>query len=247
MAFLEKLFGKAADLPVDVSALLGRARELNDDDLGICLLSPKGAVEATRRMREIPVVETLGLVILTDAGDSNPHALITRGPATGYVVYFSHDPEPEIHFTDLRSFAQALEQAKAEAIWLDEMPRQPVEPLADPAALESLTALAEQAEPELEEETEFLLCLYLPLVPLDQLPVLERLASHDSFYVREAAARHLSRESWGRPDGDPVYAGYGPAHLALAEKLARDTHPQVARPGRAALKLIRRAVGGGKE
>ena len=78
-----------------------------------------------------------------------------------------------------------------------------------------------------DEDSEVLLCLYMPLVSTSSTSVIEMLAGDTSFLVREALAVHMA----ARPNSDLEH---------VAAKLAEDSYPQVSRPGKKALSAIRR-------
>lgn len=205
-------------------AFLRSVDELRRPDLRINPLTPEQSIDATGRMRGLTIGNELGLVVLDDANDSKPYCLITRGVASGMVVHFSHDPEPRIRFASLDAFADSLRTAVANGLDIDELPHGPVPALADQDALaRHLRSLVERED----DEAETLACLFVPLVDPARVDILDTVAGSDSFYIREATAEHIA----AHPSVE---------HFEIAERLAKDSHSQVARPGKKALSAVNR-------
>jgi len=199
----------APSLPADVVSLLRRRDEINDAELGIHLLDEQRAMA---RLDASSVWGRLGLVTLDDAENSNPYVLITRGVCRGMVAHFFHDPEPQVEFATLQDFEDFLSDLRRCRKSLDEEDRPPAgHP--DQGALAG--ALLELACADDDADASWLICFYAPLLRDDHLEVLKALATHDDFFVREAAA-----EALGRIDVDEA--------ADLLNKLASDKHPQVA-------------------
>jgi HEAT repeat protein len=76
---------------------------------------------------------------------------------------------------------------------------------------ETLTALANETD---SDATEFLICLYLPLLSGAHTQLLDMLAKHKNFFVREAVAETLGENGVA-------------ASQATIHALASDDHPQV--------------------
>jgi hypothetical protein len=79
------------------------------------------------------------------------------------------------------------------------------------------------------DEAECELTVLAPLLDTARLDTVRSLSEHASFFVREAAARLLSEHPHAQLVG-------------VAESLANDRHPQVARPGKTALAAVKRAA-----
>ena len=132
------------ELPKDVVEFLSVAASVRTPALRINPLSLEQCIAESTRFREIPIAAELGLVVLDDANDSNPYCLITRGPASGMVVHFSHDPEPTLAFPDLTTFLNSLSAAVRENRNSDHLERHRFAPLPNQTALRStLHALLE--------------------------------------------------------------------------------------------------------
>lgn len=200
-------------LPADVVSLLRRRDEINDAELGIHLLDEQRALA---RLDASSIWGRLGLVTLDDAEDSNPYVLITRGVCRGMVAHFFHDPEPQVEFATLQDFEDYLRDVRRRRQPLAEEDRQPA---AHPEQAALAGALLELACADDDADASWLICFYVPLLRSDHREVLKVLATHDDFFVREAAA-----EALGRID---VRGG-----VDLLEKLAADAHPQVATEAR---------------
>jgi hypothetical protein len=214
------------ELPQMARAFLAKAPTLRNPALGIFVLSEPESVGATAAVRRFGIGETLGLVVLDDANDSNPFCLISRGVAGGMVLHLMHDGDPQITFASLDSFEQALLAAIASRTHVMDLLGPPILPISDQSSLEQ--AMMVLIEDEADQDAEFLLCLYLPLLLPTSGLVLSRLAQHSSFFVREAVAEFV--ESHALPE-----------HLEIAQNLSKDPHPQVQRPGKRALSSVNRA------
>lgn len=203
----------AFSLPADVVALLQRRDDINDAELSINLLDEHRAVA---RLDAGGVWMRLGLVTLDDAGDSNPYVLITRGVCAGMVAHFFHDPEPQVEFATLQAFEVFLRDLRRRGVQLNDEDRSPV---AHPDQAALAGALLELACADDDPEAGWLICLYAGLLRRDHLGLLEVLATHRDFFVREVAANALGRiDAPGAPD--------------LLRRLAADRHPQVAAEAR---------------
>jgi hypothetical protein len=189
--------------------LLRRREQFNDPELRINLLDEK---DALARLTSDFIWGRLGLITLDDAGDSNPYVLITRGVCAGMVAHFFHDPEPRIEFESLRDFEHHLSELRRRRVAIDEEDRVP--PGHRNQALLS-GALLELACADDDSDAAWLICLYADLLLEDEFGVLNVLAIHDDFFVREVAA-----EALGRVDA--------PHGAALLNQLAKDGHGQVA-------------------
>lgn len=127
------------------------------------------------------------------------------------VVHVFHDDQPRIKFANLKSFKQFLLDLRKneEDLWTVET-SSPAHP--NQALLAK--CLEELAERPVDDDTEFLILLYLPLLRTDAATVLERFLSNESFFVREAVA-------------DVVGAARLPDCEGILAKLSVDEHPQV--------------------
>jgi hypothetical protein len=138
------------------------------------------------------------------------------------VIHFSHDTEPEIEFPDLESFKRGVIAALEQGLDIDELPREPIAPHDDqPGVVRALTDLMSRDD----DDAEFLLCLFIALLGPDQTSVIERLAVQESFFVRERLAKFIAGHPHAR-------------HRSVAQQLADDRYPQVARAGKAALSRV---------
>jgi HEAT repeats len=206
----------APPLPDDVVSLLRRRDELNDAELGIHLLDEQRALA---RLDTSSIWGRLGLVTLDDAEDSNPYVLITGGVCRGMVAHFFHDPDPQVEFASLQDFEGHLRDLRRRRMPLDEEDRLPA---AHPEQAALAGALLELACADDDAHASWLICFYAPLLRDDHREVLAVLATHDDFFVREAAA-----EALGRVDVREA--------TDLLKRLAADGHPQVAAAARRAI------------
>ena len=74
-------------LPPEIDSFLDETSTARAAHPSLGLLDKPAIADYTKSIREIPVVEILGLVALNDANDSNPFCLVTEGPAAGTVVH----------------------------------------------------------------------------------------------------------------------------------------------------------------
>lgn len=219
----------SADIPIpdEVVAFLAEAQELNNADLGINILSAEQSRSYSEALHGFSATAELGLVALDDANDSNPYCYISNGPAAGMVLHYTHDGAPQIKFESLAAFRAALAELPGNGTTMWDLPFEEFEPVGLVSALGS-EAAALLSHPD-SDHAEFLLCLYMPHTPLEDAELVKALAGHVSFFVREAVAVAIAE----RPT---------PELLAVAERLAEDEHPQVARPGKKALGAVKRTV-----
>jgi hypothetical protein len=210
------------NLPHEVLAFLGHADLLRDEALGINPLTVRQCLHRTLELQEIDVAAELGLVVLDDANDSNPHCLITAGLAAGMIVHFCHDSEPVIRYPSLTRFLEALTIGRERRLGIDELVKSDIAPLSDQSALTAQLRLYLRRE---DTNAVTLLGILFPLLDPAKTEVLAEAASHDDFLIREMAARFLASHG-------------GPAHRDLAARLASDPYPQVATPARHALRAI---------
>jgi hypothetical protein len=214
------------DAPDEVFTFFREAVGLRDHGLRIYPLTVDESRTYSAAIQKSDVGTALGLVALDNANDSNPYCLICRGVARGMVVHFSHDPEPEIRFADLASFKAALIAAREQRQSIDELPAELLRPHPDQ---ESLAKTLVDLNREESDTAEFLLCLYVPLLSPDQVTILDQLGSNASFFVRESIARYVQVH----PRSE---------YLAIAARLAADTHPQVANLAKKALSSVNRVI-----
>ncbi len=210
------------ELPKDVVEFLSAAALVRTPALRINPLSLEQCIARSTRFREIPVGAELGLVVLDDADDSNPYCLITRGPASGMVVHFSHDSEPTLAFPDLATFLHSLRAAVRGNRSIDHLGRHRFSPLPNQTALRStLHALLESDD----DDAPLVLAILFPLLDPDERDTVLLAASNIDFLIREIAALFV--------EAHPA------AHFReVAQALSEDSYPQVAGPARRALRLI---------
>lgn len=183
------------------------------------LLDLNAACEYTKMLIGIPVVERLGLWALNDANDSNPYCYISRGPCSGAVILFSHDPEPEIRFSSLAKFISALSEVDD----LDDLHPEPG--LSFDLDSEIAALLDEDSE-----DSAFLLATYMPRAGSFSASNLSTLADHPDLLIRESFAGFLKNHG-------------GASELEIATRLSKDGSPQVARAANSAVGAIRKRMG----
>jgi hypothetical protein len=196
-----------------------------DDKLRINLLRLDDAIKYSVAIQKSTLLgKPMGLFALDDANDSNPHCYITRGPARGCILHLRHDGEPTIRFRSLTDFLGVTKTAIAERTDVDDLPAIPPTSAVDQNALcERTNQLFSTNTDEATAE----LVVLLQLLDTGRVETVAALARHSDFFVREAVATLISTKP----------------HVELrsvAEELSKDKHPQVARPGKAALSAVKR-------
>lgn len=198
--------------------------------LGIKVRELADAIKYTKAIHDRTLLgRSMGLFALDDANDSNPFCYVTRGPLRGCILHLHHDDDSAIEFSSLSAFIGALRSAVKEASHIDDMSGKELRPKIDQRALADRIAVLLQAD---TDEAECELTLLTGLLDTSQTELVRQLAGHSSFFVRESVAR--------------LVAAYPTAHLVdVAESLANDRHPQVARPGKTALSAAKRTAWNG--
>lgn len=197
--------------------------QLSDGDYSqTALLSPIAVQEYSDEFSFHPAVQLLGGYVIDELDTSNHHLLITTGPLAGSVYYLSHDDDSRVVFATASDFLAAV--LHAQETGQDSCDLHPaLSPLAnDQSALSQLiTGLLDSGDDEAEE----LLPSLLPSADLNDLALLQRLASSDNFYLAEALANEIIK----RPA----------AHLLpIAQLCAAHAHSQVSGVGVKAVRSI---------
>lgn len=217
-----RLHVTASNLPNDVRDFLSRAQALCNPALGISPVTVEGSLKYSSALRRSPLGEALGVIALDDAGNFNPYCYVSEGPAKGMVLLLSHDGEPELRFANLKAFLETLHACVREGVPLGDAVSAPLPALRPQDELvEHLLSLAEQHDDDAAAEVDVL----LPLLSPEQLKVLQLLAGHPNFFVRESTSNFIQRHRLL-------------AHLCIAELLAADACEQVARPAREAVQAL---------
>jgi len=214
------------DPPDDLVALYSSALPANQR-LGIKILELPDAIKYTRAIQERTLLgNPMGLFALDDANDSNPFCYITRGPARGCILHLYHDGDTAVEYPSLSAFLNALKTAVENQLQIDHLPGKDFRPIVDQELLCNHIARLIQSD---TDEAECELTVLARLLDTARVDSVWSLAQHSSFFVREAAAQ--------------LIASHPNAHLiGVAEILANDRHPQVARPGKTALSAVKRVA-----
>lgn len=212
------------DPPEDLVSHFSRDDLPRVPDLCINVLPLADAAEYTRRIREhVTLGEILGLVVLDDANNSNPFCYVTKGLLRGQILHLAHDDDTHVAFRSLEGFMASISDAVRDRRWIEELRDDRPFLTDDQDALAARIGrfLAEDGVDDIEA------VVMIPLLDTSRLDIMKSLASHPDFYIREAAAQQIT--AWPNIE-----------LLAVAEALAGDKYPQVARPGRQAESAIRR-------
>lgn len=197
--------------------------QLSDGDYSpTALLSPIAVQEYSDEFSFHPAVQLLGGYVVDELDTSNHHLLITTGPLAGSVYYLSHDNDSRVVFATASDFLAAVLHAQETGQDICDL-HPALSPLAnDQSALSKLMTELLDAD---EDSAEVLLPSLLPSADLNDLALLQRLASSDNFYLGEALADEIIK----RPS----------THLlAIAQLCAAHAHSQVSGVGAKAVRSI---------
>lgn len=213
-----------ADPPDDLVVLYS-SPSLDHPELGISILPLADAIKCTLAIHERTLLgKPMGLFVLDNANDSNPFCYVTRGPTKGCILHLYHDGDTAIEYSSLAAFITALNAAINESVFVDELPGKDRRPKIDQ---DSLCNQISRLISEETDEAECELTVLAQLLDTAREDTVPSLSEHASFLVREAAARVLAEH----PNAQLV---------GVAESLANDRYPQVARPGKIALAAVKR-------
>ena len=176
-----------------------------------------------------PVVEELGFLPLDDADDSNPYGYLVKTPMAGAIFHYCHDGDRTVKFASLDDWVASMKEAGETGRDISTAQYQSQIPAQDIGALEQYIISDFDERSGLFSESTIYLVANLGA---GSLGAVNTLLKGRDFFIREALAEFVS--STPHPD-----------FLAVAEALAADSHPQVARPGTAALNAVRREIANG--
>ena len=195
-----------------------------DPDLAINILRFPSAIEYTAGIHRSAILgPPLGLIALEDGNNSNPFCYITKGPVRGSILHLCHDDDAVIAYSSLHDFLAVIDSAIVNRVWINDVKfDEALDGLDRAGVADYLMDLGDDDEAVAE------ICTLLPLVPTNELQLIEKLSRYVDFFVREATA-------------NAVIASPHPALSAIAKRLASDAHPQVARQGQLAVSVVNRA------
>jgi hypothetical protein len=170
-----------------------------------------------------PVVQELHGYVLDDENTSNHHFLITAEPLAGSVYFLSHDGDSRVVFESAADFLGAVLKAKTEGLSASDL-----HPHLSPVANDQL-ALAKFIHELLGRVFNDLVVSLVPSLDLEDLSLLQRLASDADFFLGEAVAMEIEK----RPSK---------ALLSVATTCADHSHPQVSIAGSRAVRRIRQLL-----
>ena len=194
-----------------------------DDPLfsGLGLLSREEATECTEDLSGHPIVATLQGFVLDDPDTSDHHLLLGQAPLQGCVLYLPHDGESRVVFDSLDGFLAAAREAGEQGDEISDF-----HPEGSPVARDQ-PALSDLMNRLLDDGTlTDVVTALIPSLDLRDLPLLERLAKDEDFFLGEAVAIEIAR----RP---------GKALAPIALMCETHSHSQVASAGRRAGERIK--------
>jgi hypothetical protein len=222
---LSKFFGS---LPDDLVAMYAQESLPKCARLRINVLPLSKAIKVNRAMRGLPTFDRMGLFALDDANDSNPFCFVGKGPARGCILHLCHDGDTAVEYASPAALLQAMRMAIEQDLDIDDLPgKQTFIPGIDQPELASTI---EQLLIEDSKDAEFEIPILTRLMDTSNSELISRLAEHDNFYYREAAAELIRARPTERLE-------------PIAVTLAGDRVPQVAQPAEAALSAIHRMRG----
>ncbi|MFZ6682050.1 hypothetical protein [Undibacterium sp. Tian12W] len=196
----------------------------NHTEAGVHLLNRDEVAAITDLMEYHPLVGGLQGIVLDDPNTSNHHVYLRQQPFSGYILYLAHDDDTRIVFQSLNDFLRSVKLAIVQEDNLCDLHPQCSPLVTDQSALCAL--IEKDLALNLENELTF---ASIPSLDLNNLPLLQKLANSDDFFLGEAVAREICK----RPNE---------SLRAIAELCSRHPHPQVANAGRHALASIQRVA-----
>lgn len=209
------------DPPSDLVSHFAAASLPNAADLFINILNLDDSLDYTAGIQDTLIGEPLGLVVLDDADNSNPFCYVTRGPARGLILHLKHDDASAFAFSSLSRFLRAIGNAIETHKTIDGLVFD--SNFASVAQSELSGYLQHQCEHDGIAEV---ICVMITLLHEPTKELVDILAVHDDFYVRESLAEFIA-------------VNPNETLLSTATMLAGDPLAQVARHGERALEAIR--------
>jgi len=187
------------------------------------LFDAETVVEQSKLFAFHPAVQALHGYVLDDENTSNHHFLITVEPLAGSVFFLSHDGDSRVVYESAASFLDAVRTAQAEGL-----PVSDLHPRLSPVARDQM-ALANFIHALLRQESNDLVASLVPSLDLEDLSLLQLLASDADFFLGEAVAMEIEK----RPSK---------ALLPIAVTCANHVHPQVSVAGSRALRYVQQLL-----
>lgn len=187
------------------------------------LFDAKTVVEQSKLFAFHPTVQELHGYVLDDENTSNHHLLITAPPLAGSVFFLSHDGDSRVVFENATDFLDAVREAQAEGLSVVDLHAR-LSPVA-----KNQTALANFIHALLQRECNDLVVSLVPSLDLEDLSLLQLLASETDFFLGEAIAIEIEKR--------PLKA-----LLPIAVICAEHAHPQVSVAGSRAVRRIRQLL-----
>ena len=209
------------DPPDDLVSHFAATSFPNAPNLFINLLNLDASLDYTAGIQDTFIGEPLALVVLDDANNSNPFCYVTRGPARGLILHLKHNDASVFAFSSLNRFLDAISNAIETHQTIDGL----VFDTDFPSVGQSKLAAYLQNQCEHDGIAE-VICVMITLLHEPPTTLVDSLAAHDDFYVRESLA-------------DFIVLNPRETLLPAATILSGDPHEQVARPGKRALDAIR--------
>ncbi len=215
-----------SNLPMELAEHLSDFPGIGNEQTDVRLLDEQTALNLSAKLtNRCEFASNLGLVILDDSNTSDHHCYISKGPAEGMIMSLLHDGEPEIAFDSLSKYLKEMRRLIREEEFIDEIV---TDVQIEETKQDSIEAFVLENISQISPEE---LYAYISLIRTSNIRLIQSLASHEDFVVREFTARQLARS----PNLDA---------LNIAEALSVDESGQVANAGMRAVDAIKRLSNG---
>ena len=187
------------------------------------LFDAETVVEQSKLFAFHPAVQELHGYVLDDENTSNHHFLITVEPLAGSVFFLSHDGDSRVVFESAADFLGTVRKAETEGLSVSDL-----HPRLSPVAKDQV-ALAKFIHELHGREINDLVVSLIPSLDLEDMSLLQLLASDADFFFGEAVAMEIEK----RPSK---------VLLSVAITCADHGHPQVSIAGSRAVRRIQQLL-----
>ena len=153
------------------------------------LFDAETVVEQSKLFAFHPAVQELHGYVLDDENTSNHHFLITVEPLAGSVFFLSHDGDSRVVFESAADFLGTVRKAETEGLSVSDL-----HPRLSPVAKDQV-ALAKFIHELHGREINDLVVSLIPSLDLEDMSLLQLLASDADFFFGEAVAMEIEKSS----------------------------------------------------
>ncbi|PCJ56846.1 MAG: hypothetical protein COA79_17990 [Planctomycetota bacterium] len=213
-----------SNYPNELIEFLSKRESLNNSELSIQILSIEESVEYSVKLSGIAAFESLCLLPIEDSENSNPYCYVNNGPLKGAIIYLSHDDSAKVMCESIKSFETALNLIIKNGEYFDEIENY-FQTISKTYNLDfEINSLLNMPE-EFEDIVEFQICIYIPLIEINNISLLDSIANYDNMFIQEALIQQIKKA--------PLKE-----HLNLATLLGANPNPQVSDVAKDALIAI---------